>query len=66
MFTQQHYIFLADWAKNAAMAVSELDRNLMVYSLADSLERESNQNGGKFNRVKFLTACGVKTGEYLS
>lgn len=67
MFTQKHYKFLADWAKNAAMAVSILDRNLMVYSLADRLERHSNEHGnGKFNRIEFLNAAGVKTGDYLS
>lgn len=59
IFTRQHYIWLAHWAKTAALAVSDLDRNLMVSSLADHLGRENPS----FDRIKFLKAAAYKHAE---
>ncbi len=56
MFQERHYSFLAKWLRDANMALySDLDRNLVCYSLADWLAR-GNPN---FNREKFLAASTV-------
>ena len=55
MFSKQHYEFLADWLNTAAIATTdEMAVNLVASSLADRLERESP----RFDRSRFLTACG--------
>lgn len=57
MFTKQHYEFLANWIKTGAFCTTDpIARTLFASSLADRLERDNF----KFNRARFLNACGLK------
>ena len=55
MFSKQHYRFLEDWLNTAAIATTDpMAVNLIASSLADRLSIESH----RFDRAKFLRACG--------
>jgi hypothetical protein len=56
MFQHRHYEYLAHWLKTATICTSDsMARNLFASSLADRLERDNP----RFDRRRFLKACGV-------
>jgi hypothetical protein len=55
MFSKRHYEFLAEWLRNASMAVGDMDRHLVAHSLADRLERDNP----RFDRKRFLRAANA-------
>jgi hypothetical protein len=55
MFSKRHYEYLADWLRDASMAVADIDRRLVASSLADRLSRDNP----RFDRKRFLAAAGA-------
>lgn len=56
MFSKRHYEWLARWCKREIEISCADDLALnAVYSLTDALEK----NDPRFDRAKFLKACGV-------
>lgn len=60
MFSKRHYEYLADWLKDASMAVADIDRRLVASSLADRLQRDNP----RFDRKRFLSVAGANHADW--
>lgn len=65
MFSKRHYAFLANWLKSQlpdGIAINSAGRHYhKVY--AHDLARKLDADNPRFNRTKFLVACGIHEDE---
>ena len=55
-FTQKHYVAIAETIRDA---MDSTERSVVVASLAERFARRFAADNDKFDRARFLKACGL-------